>query len=307
MSPEQVRSGDVDRRSDIFSAGSMLWSLLTGRKLFVGDNDAATMHNIVDLVVPPPSTVGFQPPAAFDAVCLRALDRDPDKRFASAQAMEDALREAATAAGTLGSRREVGEWIVRTFRDELAERRKVVRAAVGGGPAQRPSAKIELPSFTPSASLNTWQPARSALGETRPAPKLTLRSRYRQLAPWAVPVIAVFALVLWLVLRSKSTPSDLPSAAIGRDTTEPPPHAPAVVQPPSAPAPAPQVVTPAPAVARAPTPAPQAHRDPPQRPALVRRLPVVPKPAPIVTVTPPPPPPPPPPRRWDPDSPEPPP
>ena len=47
MAPEQIRSQDVDRRADIFSAGAMLWPLLTGRRLFVGDSDAATLNNII--------------------------------------------------------------------------------------------------------------------------------------------------------------------------------------------------------------------------------------------------------------------
>ena len=51
-----LRSGEFDRRSDVFSTGGMLWSMLTGRKLFQGDNDAATMTNIVHMDIPLPST-----------------------------------------------------------------------------------------------------------------------------------------------------------------------------------------------------------------------------------------------------------
>jgi len=130
MSPEQFRnSADLDRRADVFSAGSVLWSMLTARCLFQADSDAATIYNIIKLEVPLPSTIGLRPPTAFDAVCLRALAREPDDRFATAQAMEEALRDAALRAGGLASRREVGAWVLEAVAAELAATREAIRIA----------------------------------------------------------------------------------------------------------------------------------------------------------------------------------
>ena len=79
------------------------------------ENDAATVHNVVSKEVPAPSSRGPKIPDAFDAIVLRALDRDQSKRFDSALEMADALRKAATQANLLGSRQGVARWVTTTF------------------------------------------------------------------------------------------------------------------------------------------------------------------------------------------------
>jgi eukaryotic-like serine/threonine-protein kinase len=87
MSPEQIRTAEaVDRRSDVFSAGAMIWSSLTARKLFLAESDAATLSNILSMPIPPPSTIGSKPPEALDAVILQALEQNIEKRYQSAVA-----------------------------------------------------------------------------------------------------------------------------------------------------------------------------------------------------------------------------
>jgi serine/threonine-protein kinase len=129
LSPEQVLGLEVDGRSDLFSAGCLLWSALTGNRLFYGDNDGVTMRNILEMPIPPPSQVGLKPSPAFDGVCLRALERDREKRWASAAEMEDALRKAATESRELASKRDVSEWAMAAFGEELEARRAAIRAA----------------------------------------------------------------------------------------------------------------------------------------------------------------------------------
>jgi serine/threonine protein kinase len=145
MAPEQLKNAsNVDARTDVFAAGAMLWSALTGRRLFLGASDAETLNNVLTLEVPKPSTVGFQPPAELDEVCLRALEREPDKRYQTAAEMEDALRAAAEKAGVIGSKREVAEWLASAFGDELAERRAIIR---GTDSSSRPSAASQISGF----------------------------------------------------------------------------------------------------------------------------------------------------------------
>ncbi|MEM9877022.1 MAG: serine/threonine-protein kinase [Myxococcota bacterium] len=127
LSPEQVRGDPIDRRSDIFSAGALLWSALKGRSLFRGENDGATLHNILEAPITPASRVGHRPPAELDEVMVRALERDPTARFATAREMDEALREALRPLGGPATRREVAEWVAARFGTELAERREAVR------------------------------------------------------------------------------------------------------------------------------------------------------------------------------------
>jgi hypothetical protein len=97
LSPEQVRGQGVDGRADIFSLGVVMWEALTGLRLFFHPNDLDTMRNVLHRPVPRPSDMRPDVPAAIDAVILRALEREPDKRYPDAGAMaadlEDHLRE----------------------------------------------------------------------------------------------------------------------------------------------------------------------------------------------------------------------
>lgn len=127
--PELFERGAVDQRADVFAAGAVLWSALTGRSLFRGDTDAETMRRVLSLEVPAPSQVGLAPPAVFDAIILRALERDPERRFPTAAAMAEALREAALSAGLLGAPTQVARWVKESFEAQLAERRRCLRLA----------------------------------------------------------------------------------------------------------------------------------------------------------------------------------
>ena len=98
LSPEQVRGQGVDGRSDVFSLGVVLFEALTGVRLFYHPNDLDTMRNVLHRPVPKPSELRAEIPAAIDAVVLRALEREPDKRYPDAGAMaaelDEHLREA---------------------------------------------------------------------------------------------------------------------------------------------------------------------------------------------------------------------
>jgi serine/threonine protein kinase len=128
MSPEQIRDPEkIDHRTDVWAAGVVLYSLLTGEHLFRGENDAATVHNVIGKEVPTPSARGEKPPEVFDAIIAKALDRDVSKRFSSALEMADSLRKAAVEAGFLGSRQGVAKWVTATFAEELESRRGAIR------------------------------------------------------------------------------------------------------------------------------------------------------------------------------------
>jgi eukaryotic-like serine/threonine-protein kinase len=128
MSPEQIRDGEtIDHRTDIWAIGVVLWNALTGRNLFKGESDGATIHNILEKVIPPPSTEGLKPPSCFDTIVLRALSRDPANRYATALEMADALRVTAAGNGLAATKQDVAGWVVEMLGAELEQRRKAVR------------------------------------------------------------------------------------------------------------------------------------------------------------------------------------
>ena len=94
MSPEQVRGRPVDRRADIYSAGVMFYELLCGRLPFDGDSALALLRAHADAAPPPPRSINPAMSAELEAVLLKALEKDPAKRFASARELSEALGRA---------------------------------------------------------------------------------------------------------------------------------------------------------------------------------------------------------------------
>ena len=91
MAPEQALGQRVDRRTDVFAMGIVLYQITTGKHPFRGENDIATLHNILHKDVPSPRFVDPKYPRPLEAVVNRALSREVEKRFETAKDMADAL------------------------------------------------------------------------------------------------------------------------------------------------------------------------------------------------------------------------
>jgi serine/threonine-protein kinase len=240
MSPEQIKGGKLDCRSDVFAAGAMLWSALTGRRLFSAEGDAGTMTNILQMEVVPPSTVGLKPPPAFDAVCLRALEKDPAKRWSSALEMEDALREAAVSAGLLGSRREVADWVKSSFETELSARHSAIRSATAvreriarNAPESSSGFRMMPKVGSPDMDVEFLTPSSARRSTVDSAPP---ESRKKLLfAAAALTLVSVTIFATWAALRGAGSgaathPEVAPSVAVAT----PPAGTPAKQTPPAA-------------------------------------------------------------------------
>jgi eukaryotic-like serine/threonine-protein kinase len=87
LSPEQARGETVDSRSDVYSAGCLLYELLTGRPPFVGDSPVAVAYQHVREPATPPSDHDTELPEAIDAIVMKALAKRVEDRYQSAAAM----------------------------------------------------------------------------------------------------------------------------------------------------------------------------------------------------------------------------
>lgn len=98
MGPEQARGEAVDRRADIFSLGVVLWECVAARRLFLRENELATLRAVVYEPIPSPSKYA-KVDATLEAIIMCALDRNPDERFQTAEEMRVALDKWNFAAG----------------------------------------------------------------------------------------------------------------------------------------------------------------------------------------------------------------
>ena len=87
LAPETLDQRDIDRRTDIFSLGIVLHELLTLQPLFEGDNHQITFYRVLNMEIPAPSAVRPEIPPELDRIVLKALERDRDKRYQTAQDM----------------------------------------------------------------------------------------------------------------------------------------------------------------------------------------------------------------------------
>ncbi|MBX3230952.1 MAG: serine/threonine protein kinase [Labilithrix sp.] len=124
MAPEQLSGHELDRRTDVFAIGVVLWELLAGTYLFLAASEAATVTRILHTPIASPSDHDPDVSPLLEAIVMRALSRSIEDRFATAREMADAL----DATGLAASVSDVGEWVAATAQESLAARANVVSA-----------------------------------------------------------------------------------------------------------------------------------------------------------------------------------
>ncbi len=133
MAPEQYQRDPVDRRTDIFALGTVLWESLVSRRLFARRNDVETLRAICEDSIPQPSELGGKFPEALEAACMKALARPKEERFQTAEelqrALEASMREAAPDKFPQDDLREI---MKRYFSHRQEEKRDMLRKVRSG-------------------------------------------------------------------------------------------------------------------------------------------------------------------------------
>ncbi len=115
MAPEQCTGVPIDRRSDVFALGIVLWELLTVRRLFKGTSDFVTMTAIVSGKIARPSEHRKDLAKPLEAIVMKALATNPQERYQSCEELRLALEDFAAKTGLRTSTTAVGDYMVKQF------------------------------------------------------------------------------------------------------------------------------------------------------------------------------------------------
>jgi eukaryotic-like serine/threonine-protein kinase len=268
MAPEQLRSDPVDRKSDIFAASIMAWELVTGKRLFEGDSEGATITKVLLDPIPTPSSVFAKASEgvssvdlgqnweALDAIIMRGLERDPKKRFDTAREMANQLEEVVQPATVA----QVGNWVESVAAEALHARTARVQEIESGSSDTRQNMDEVITKLTSDADVTKTQERSSGSGKIivppLSAPELASKahiavskSDFAPIAardPWpkraAIALACVAVAVVALVARSgretsrvtgamAAAPSE--TAHVAPPDSAPPPTAPRDTAPPA--------------------------------------------------------------------------
>jgi serine/threonine protein kinase len=273
MSPEQCLGKAIDRRSDVFALGIVLYELVTARRLFKFETDYLVMTAIVHGAIQPPSRLRPDIPPQLDEIILKALARKPSDRYQTAAELQTALEAFAREFGLRTS--PLAGYMNRVFGERPLPWR------VDGEPEREPdidfdgsaSAVVELPdalalpdSFTPAPSSPFARArAKHITGSpelARPAPGAASASTsVEPKRRWGIVIGIAMSLVIFIaiMLATRSSGTDAGTAPPPAEAPPPAASEPVAVPAPDRPAPA---EAPAIDVKAVDTPAPKADPRP---------------------------------------------
>jgi serine/threonine protein kinase len=208
MAPEQLRAQAVDRRTDVYAAGVVLWELLTGRRFFeqTSDDVLASLERALAAEVPAPSVAAADVPPALDDVVLRATRRERDDRFDSTEDMALALEAACVVAKS----KDVAAFLEEVAGTRLEARTSLVAnleqwSSVLDCAAPAPNTETLIADTVPLPVADTIplprQPAPRRVGSTLPSTALPrIVTKPLPVAPRAATTRRVWPFVVALVL-----------------------------------------------------------------------------------------------------------
>jgi serine/threonine-protein kinase len=191
MPPEQILGEKVDRRTDVFAVGVMMWEAITREKMWRGMADATVMHNVVNGAIPSPRSVRPDVPQRLDQICMKALACNRDERYPTAAELQFDIED--WLSGHTVSNRTIGQFVSSIFGDVRARTHDLIERQLAEFEAQAPSPNqlddtSRLPNLTQAAY------SQSARGDSRSA---SAHPPARRSAAWFwVPLLIVMGVFL---------------------------------------------------------------------------------------------------------------
>lgn len=233
MAPEQLDRGVLDPRADVYAASVVLWEMLAGRRLFVGDGMAAVALAVRQAIVPP---LPDRLPQGLEGLVRRGMARAPEERFASALDMARQLETVASSA----PQHRVGEWVRQVIGARLESRAARIAEIERGpvpphveGEAHR-ECTAPAPSEVPTLQVSAEGTPHLTASVARHPPHRFSRWAVGFAVAAVASVLAAVAVLPRAFYRARVADA-VPPSATGSQVVEPPPAEP----PSSAVAPAP--------------------------------------------------------------------
>jgi serine/threonine-protein kinase len=132
MSPEQCVANAVDRRTDVFALGVIVHELLTGRRLFKRNSPYETYQAVLECAVDPPSKINNQLDPGLDPIVMKAIAKDKDQRYATAEAFGDAMLGYLHHRGKGSGSNDIGRFFEQYFGQEIEEHGERMRELISG-------------------------------------------------------------------------------------------------------------------------------------------------------------------------------
>src|SRR6185503_9281854 len=176
-------------RSDIFSCGIVLYELLTGERLFLGESDFSTLEKVRNVEILPPSTYNRKIPDELERIVLKALSKDVGERYQNAIDLHDELQAFVYTAGEFYSRKDLAGWMKRSFGKEIEEETaKLEGYRQLKPPIPGPAAPPPVPTApASSAPLPVVQAAAPSAASAASAPPSTAPSPLPSSPPSSLP------------------------------------------------------------------------------------------------------------------------
>jgi serine/threonine-protein kinase len=239
VSPEQALGDPLDRRSDVFALGTVLYELLTLQRPFKRESDLATLKAVVSAPISPPSAIRPDVPPELDAIVLKAMDRDLTHRYQTAAELADALSAFLVSRAYVRSDRALAAYMAGLFdADRRLGKLRVTQVAAieGDGASKTPSQLKHLPQHLSPIRSNPALPAVQLsdlprgsgavevdLAKTTMEPTLARRQRTsRRILFGAIGGAVLLALILVIALRPGPKPEEPPKVVEVVKPPEPP-------------------------------------------------------------------------------------
>ncbi|WP_437325120.1 protein kinase domain-containing protein [Sorangium sp. So ce381] len=187
MSPEQVRGNEIDRTTDVFALGVVLWELTTNQRLFRMDTDLDTLEKVQACVVPPPSTIVPDYPIELESVVMKALAKHKQDRFQTAREFSRALQNFLMRSGVFVGSEEVAQFVQQVFVDRIQKR----EAHLAWAAEVTSTINVEQVRSRSSTTATDSVGLRSRGREPEPQQRLTPPQILRQNAPPASGIAPV--------------------------------------------------------------------------------------------------------------------